>query len=118
MEENGAMAKRARTVETETGKKGVEWKQVRAKSLGKETRDLYKQYAEQFEAASELAADLKEKVTAEWNKKYPDGKGGQICTFNAIGGVLLYVMKDIPKPKKRAGKEFDEDAGDDVMGPQ
>jgi hypothetical protein len=113
---DGNMAKSRKTVDTDTEKVGVDWKRVKARTLSKENNALYKQYAAQFEEASALGTKLKEAVQKTWKDKHPDGIKDQMCSFNAIGGVLLYVMKDKPKPKQRAGKAFDEDMGDDVFG--
>jgi hypothetical protein len=66
-------------------RKGVEWKPVKAKSLSKANQELYKQYADAFQAASVLASKLKQAVTIEWENKFPEGVNGQDCSFNAIG---------------------------------
>src|ERR1700746_60178 len=95
--------------------KRVRWKRVKAKALTMNNQPLYERYAQAFQAADELGRQLKESVSLEWNSKYPDGIDGQICIFNAIGGALMYLMKDLAKLEENARKAFDADRGDDVF---
>jgi hypothetical protein len=94
--------------------KRVPWKRVKAKALTINNQILYKRYAQAFHLADELGRQLKEKVSLEWNNKYPDGIDGQICIFNAIGGALMYLMKDLMKLEHDVAI-FDADRGDDVF---
>lgn len=95
--------------------KRVLWKRVKAKALTMHNQTLYERYAQAFEAANDLGRQLKEAVSSDWNNRYPDGMDGQICIFNAIGGTLMYTMKDKPKLGDRITKQFDADRGDDVF---
>jgi hypothetical protein len=97
-------------------KKGVLWRPVKANSLSDRSRKLYGQYVQKLQEASALGHQLKEAVTTEWNAKYPEGIDGQVCAFNAINGVLQYVMKPKKKTRAAAKKAFDEESGDDVFG--
>jgi hypothetical protein len=106
------MAKKA-TVQTE-GRQGVQWAHVKGASLSAESQKLYQQYVNAFKKANDIASELKDQVQSEWAGQYPDGINGKTCIFNAIGGVLLYVMKDAEKPK-RESKQLDMNAGDDVF---
>ena len=97
-------------------KKGAQWRRVQATSLSEKSRKLYRQYAQKVQEASAIGHKLKDAVTSEWNDKYPDGINGQVCAFNAMNGVLQYVMKNKKRPKASAKKAFDEASGDDVFG--
>jgi len=94
-------------------RKGVAWKQVQASSLTEDSLKLYHKYVKDFQGASQSAKTLKEAVSAEWNKKFPDGMDGKVCVFNAIGGVLNYAWID--KTKSKATKSFDVTKGDNVF---
>lgn len=96
-------------------KKGVVWRPVQAKSLSEKSRKLYGQYVHKLEEANALGRQLKEAVTGEWSARYPDGINGQVCAFNAINGVLQYVMKPKKKTRAAAKQAFDENSGDDVF---
>jgi hypothetical protein len=96
-------------------KKGAQWRRVQATSLSEKSRKLYRQYAQKVQEASAIGHKLKDAVTSEWNDKYPDGINGQVCAFNAMNGVLQYVMKNKKRPKTSAKKAFDEASGDDVF---
>jgi len=93
---------------------GVAWKQVKGKSLSEANQKLYKQYVDKFQEANTLGRQLREGVATEWNSKYPSGMNGQTCSFNAIGGVLLYAMQD-KKQDEKGKRVFDADKGDDVF---
>jgi hypothetical protein len=95
--------------------KRLPWKHVKAKGLSMHSQTLYERYAHAFESADKLGQQLKESVSLEWNNKYPDGIDGQICIFNAIGGTLMYLMKEIAELEENAKKAFDADRGDDVF---
>src|SRR5690349_1739565 len=96
-------------------KKGVVWRPVQAKSLSEKSQKLYRQYVLKLEEANTLGRQLKEAVAGEWNAKFPDGIDNQVCAFNAINGVLQYVMKPKKKTRAAAKQAFDETSGDDVF---
>ena len=73
---------------------------------------LYSEYAAKVSEASDLATSLKDAANKEWEKKYPNGKDGQVCIFNAINGVLLFAFKPMDKVGKKAVKAFDADKGE------
>ena len=108
------MAKKAATATPEQEKTGVDWKPVQASSLSEASRGLYEEYASDFADALDSANKLKDAVTKEWNEKYPNGIDGQICSFNAIGGHLNYVMVD-KKAKEKKRRAFDPNEGDNVF---
>jgi len=98
-------------------KKGARWRPVQASSLSASSRELYRQYVQKLQGANALGKELKEAVTREWNDKFPDGiNNGEVCAFNALNGVLQYVMKHQKKTRTVAKKVFDEDSGDNVFG--
>jgi hypothetical protein len=95
--------------------KRLRWKRVKAKALSMNDQTLYERYAQAFQVADELGRQLKERVSLEWNNKYPDGIDGQICIFNAVGGALMYLMKDLRNLEENVKTAFDADRGDDVF---
>ncbi len=92
--------------------KGVDWKVAQAKSLNAHNQKLYAEYASKVAEAQELATTLKDAANKEWEKKYPNGKDGQVCIFNAINGVLLFAFKPLDKVAKKTAKAFDLDKGE------
>jgi len=95
--------------------KRVPWKRVKAKGLSAHNQRLYERYAQAFEAANDLGQQLRDVVSWEWTNKYPDGLDGKVCIFNAIGGALMYVMKDKSQLGESVKNLFDADRGDDVF---
>jgi hypothetical protein len=95
------------------GKKGVDWKTVKASALSVETQKLYEGYVKKVSEAADLAKKLKEATKEEWDKKHPKGKDGQEAIFNAINGVLLFAHRTIDIAKVKAARSLDLEAGVD-----
>ena len=79
------------TADATKKREGVKWKRANLTGLSKDTKKLWDNYKSDYDKLQQSGRTLRTALNREWTGHYPDGKGGKVCSFNVINGIVNYT---------------------------